>query len=243
MTAFRSLLKDDELAAVLTFVRNSWGNEASTITPDTVAKVRAATIERTTFWKPEDLLAEHPLEAALVLKDIGISEEGFSNKELEDELLSSSPEALAEVAIAKGNSERGKNLFFKSAAACFACHAPPAGAIRLGPDLTKVLTKMKPADLIDSVLRPSKQIDKAFAQVIVLTNQGKQYTGVRISEDDDEIVLRNLAQPTPIVIKKEDVDEVVESRTSLMPANLTRQLKTRAEFDDLMKYVIEVRKR
>jgi putative heme-binding domain-containing protein len=102
---------------------------------------------------------------------------------------------------------------------------------------------MKPEDLVDSVLRPSKQIDKAFAQVIVLTNQGKQYTGVRISENADEIVLRNLAQPTPIVIKKEDVDEVFESRTSLMPANLTRQLKTRAEFDDLMKYVLEVRKR
>lgn len=243
MTAFRNLLKDDELAAVLTFVRNSWGNEASTITPETVARVRAETIDRTTFWSPDELLAEHPLEAALVLKDIGISEEGFSNKKLEDELLSTSPAELAQVAIAKGDAERGKNLFFKSAAACFACHAPPAGAIRLGPDLTKVQTKMKPADLIDSVLRPSKQIDKAFAQVIVLTDQGKQYTGVRISENDDEIVLRNLAQPTPIVIKKEDVDEVVQSRTSLMPANLTRQLKTRAEFDDLMKYVIEVRKR
>ncbi len=243
MTAFRSLLKDDELAAVLTFVRNTWGNEASTITPDTVAKIRAATIDRTTFWNPDDLLAEHPLEAALVLKDIGISEEGFSNTELEDALLSTSPEKLAQVAIAKGDAERGKNLFFKSAAACFACHAPPAGAIRLGPDLTKVQTKMKPEDLIDSVLRPSKLIDKSFAQVIVLTNQGKQYTGVRISENDDEIVLRNLAQPTPIVIKKEDVDEVFESRTSLMPANLTRQLKTRAEFDDLMKYVIETRKR
>jgi putative membrane-bound dehydrogenase-like protein len=243
MTAFRSLLKDDELAAVLTFVRNTWGNEASTIRPETVAKIRSATIDRTTFWKPDDLLAEHPLEAALVLKDIGISEEGFSNKELEDKLLSTSPAELAQVAIAKGNSERGKNLFLKSAAACFACHAPPAGAIRLGPDLTKVLTKMKPEDLVDSVLRPSKLIDKAFAQVIVLTTQGRQYTGVRISENDDEIVLRNLAQPTPIVIKKEDVDEVFESRTSLMPANLTRQLKTRAEFDDLMKYVLEVRKR
>ena len=147
------------------------------------------------------------------------------------------------MAISRGNAERGKNLFLKSAAACFACHAPPAGAIRLGPDLTRIQTKMKPEDLVDSVLRPSKLIDKSFAQVIVLTNQGKQYTGVRISENDNEIVLRNLAQPTPIVLKKEDVDEVFQSRTSLMPANLTRQLKNRAEFDDLMKYVIEMRKR
>jgi putative membrane-bound dehydrogenase-like protein len=243
MTAFRSLLKDEELAAVLTFVRNTWGNSASTISAETVKRIRAESIARTTFWNPDDLLAEHPLEAALVLKDIGINPEGFSNKELEDELLSASPAELAAVAIAKGDAERGKTLFHKSAAACFACHAPPAGAIRLGPDLEKIKTALKNEQLVDSVLRPSKLIDKAFAQVIVLTEDGKQHTGIRISENDIEIVLRNLAQPTPITFQKNDVEGVFESRTSLMPANLTRQLKTRAEFNDLMKYVFEIRKR
>jgi putative heme-binding domain-containing protein len=243
MTAFRSLLKDEELAAVLTFVRNTWDNQASPISAETVKQVRAQTLERTTFWRPEELLSEHPLEAALVLKDIGIDPEGPSNKELENELLSVSPAELAQVAIAKGDAARGKLLFYKSAAACFACHDPPSGAIRLGPDLTKVKTAMKQTDLVDSILRPSKLIDKSFAQVTVITLKGKQFTGIRISESDTEIVLRNLAQPEPIKIAKKDIDEVVESRTSLMPANLTRQLKTRAEYNDLMKYVFEIRKR
>jgi len=243
MTAFRTLLKDEELAAVLTFVRNTWGNSASTISPETVAKIRAQTIERTTFWNPDELLNEHPLEAELVLKDIGIDPEGFSNKALEDELLSVPPAELASIAMAKGDAERGKTLFFKSAAACFACHAPPAGAVRLGPDLTTVKAALKPEDLVDSVLRPSKLIDKAFAQVNVVTIDGKQYTGIRVSENEDELVLRNLAQPTPITIARKDVDEVFESRTSLMPANLTQQLKTRDEFNDLMKYVLDIRKR
>jgi hypothetical protein len=96
---------------------------------------------------------------------------------------------------------------------------------------------------VDSVLRPSKRIDKDFAQVIVLTAEGKQLTGIRVSESDREIVLRNLAQPQPIVFQKEDVEEVFDSRTSLMPANLARQLKNRREFDDLMKFVMELRKR
>jgi hypothetical protein len=86
-------------------------------------------------------------------------------------------------------------------------------------------------------------IDKAYAQVNVLTLDGKQYTGIRISENDNEIVLRNLAQPEPITIEMKDVDEVFDSRTSLMPANLTRQLKNRGEFNDLMKYIFEIRKR
>lgn len=243
MTAFRSLLTDEELAAVLTFVRNTWGNEASTIRPETVTRVRQETKERTTFWNPDELLAEHPLEAALVLKDIGIDETGFSNKELEDELLSTSPAELARVALEKGDAARGKTLFYKSAAACFACHDPPSGATRLGPDLTKVNTPLKPEDLVDSILRPSKLIDKAFAQVNVITLDGRQYAGIRISENDEEIVLRNLAQTEPITIKRKDIDEVLDSRTSIMPANLTRQLKSRQEFNDLLNYVLEIRKR
>jgi putative membrane-bound dehydrogenase-like protein len=243
MTAFRNLLNDEELAAVLTFVRNTWGNSASTISADVVKQIRAKTLDRTTFWVPDDLLAEHPLEAALVLKDIGIDPDSFSNKELEDELLGIDAAELVTVAIAKGNAERGKTLFYKSAAACFACHDPPSGAVRLGPDLAKIKAVLKPEELVESVLRPSKRIDKDFAQVIVLTTEGKQFTGIRVSESDSEIVLRNLAQPQPIVFPKEDVEEVLESRTSLMPANLARQLKNRGEFNDLMKYVIETRKR
>ena len=243
MTAFHSLLNDEEIAAVLTFVRNTWGNNASTIRPETVAKIRAETSDRTIFWKPDELLEQHPLEAELVLSDIGIDPEGFSNVELEDELLSASPAEIAKIAMEKGDAARGKELFYKSNAACFACHDPPSGAVRLGPDLTKIEKSLTHDELVDSILRPSKLIEKEFAQANVYTVDGKIYTGVRVAENDDEIVLRNLAQPEPITIKQEDVDEVVESRTSLMPANLTQQLKSRDEFNDLMKYVLEIRKR
>jgi len=243
MTAFRNLLKDEELAAVLTFVRNTWGNSASTITPEAVKRVRAETIDRSVFWKPDELLAQHPLEAALVLKDVGINPDGFSNQKLEDELLSVPPVELAQIALEKGRSDRGKTLFYKSAAACFACHDPPSGVNRLGPDLTKIKSVLKPDELVDSILRPSKRIDKDFAQVTVLTVEGKIHTGIRISETDKEVVLRNLAQPEPLTLRKEDIEEIADSRTSIMPAGLVKQLKTREEFNDLMKYIIETRRR
>ena len=76
----------------------------------------------------------------------------------------------------------------------------------------------------------------------VYTVNGKQITGIRVSEDDDEIVLRVPGQVGVTKIAQEDVDEVVESKVSLMPAGLTTQLKNRGEFDDLMKYVLETRK-
>jgi mono/diheme cytochrome c family protein/lysophospholipase L1-like esterase len=62
MTAFESLLNDNEMAAVLTYVRNSWGNKAAPVLPETVKKVRAATKDRSIFWKPEELLKDHPME-------------------------------------------------------------------------------------------------------------------------------------------------------------------------------------
>ena len=244
MTAFKNLLNDEEVAAVLTFVRNTWGNSASVISPETVKLVRAKTADRTTFWTPDQLLEEHPLEAELMLKDIGIDPEGFSNEALENELLAANSADLAKIAMQRGDFERGKKVFYESAAACFACHNPPAGAAAaLGPNLAELKTVLTPEELVDSVLRPSKRIDKDFAQVSVVTVDGKILTGIRVSENDQELVLRNLAQTEPMKIPADDIEEVLQSRTSIMPAGLTKQLKTRQEFDDLMKYVIEVRRR
>ena len=60
MTAFKDVLDDKETAAVLTFVRNTFDNESSVVTPEEVAKVRAATKDKEGFYSPEELLKEHP---------------------------------------------------------------------------------------------------------------------------------------------------------------------------------------
>jgi mono/diheme cytochrome c family protein/glucose/arabinose dehydrogenase len=59
MTAFKHL-NDDEIAAVLTYVRNTFGNKASVITPAKVRQVREATKNQASFYAPADLLEEHP---------------------------------------------------------------------------------------------------------------------------------------------------------------------------------------
>jgi mono/diheme cytochrome c family protein len=47
MPAFKQQLQDDEIAAVLTHVRQQWGNSAAAVKADTVAEVRQATAART----------------------------------------------------------------------------------------------------------------------------------------------------------------------------------------------------
>jgi mono/diheme cytochrome c family protein len=52
--------KDEWIAAVGSFVRNTFGNRGAFITPEDVARVRAATSDRKTMWTVEALLASLP---------------------------------------------------------------------------------------------------------------------------------------------------------------------------------------
>jgi len=61
MTPFAGMLKDEEMAAVLTFVRNSFGNKADPIQPAQVKAIRDANPGRMMFYTTEQLLKEHPM--------------------------------------------------------------------------------------------------------------------------------------------------------------------------------------
>jgi mono/diheme cytochrome c family protein len=60
MTPFEGMLKDDEIAAVLTYVRNSFGNKAPAVSAQKVKEVRAAVKGKKGFYTPEELLKQHP---------------------------------------------------------------------------------------------------------------------------------------------------------------------------------------
>jgi mono/diheme cytochrome c family protein len=49
---------DDDLAAVLSYIRNAWGNKASVVTGDQVKKVRAELAGRSQAYSPEELKKE-----------------------------------------------------------------------------------------------------------------------------------------------------------------------------------------
>ena len=61
MMGFGGMLNDNELSAVLSYVRQSWGNDGKPVTSEAVRRVRAATEGRTNFYMADELLAQHPL--------------------------------------------------------------------------------------------------------------------------------------------------------------------------------------
>lgn len=56
MPAFGPLLRDEQIADVLTYVRSEWGNNAPAVTADKVKAIRAAVAGRSGPWSPEELL-------------------------------------------------------------------------------------------------------------------------------------------------------------------------------------------
>ena len=63
MTPLGQMLKDEEIAGVLTYVRQSWGNNLPPVSAAQVKKVRDANKARTSMYTPEEILKEHPFPA------------------------------------------------------------------------------------------------------------------------------------------------------------------------------------
>lgn len=56
MTPWKETLNDEQIASVLTLVRNSWGNKAPAVTPEEVKRVRKETESRSGYMTVEDLM-------------------------------------------------------------------------------------------------------------------------------------------------------------------------------------------
>ena len=61
MTPFEHMLNDQEIASVLTYVRNSFGNKATPVETEDVARVRKEVKDFVGLYSPDALLKEHPL--------------------------------------------------------------------------------------------------------------------------------------------------------------------------------------
>jgi len=57
MPTWGPTFKDEELAAVATYVRQAWGNKAAPVTTATVTRVRLQYASRTTPWTARELLS------------------------------------------------------------------------------------------------------------------------------------------------------------------------------------------
>jgi uncharacterized repeat protein (TIGR03806 family) len=132
--------------------------------------------------------------------------------------------------------ERGK-LLFKSSG-CGQCHRIEEEIAGIGPNLTGVAERLKPAEILESIVSPSAKIAEKYAATIIVTTDGRVVQGRIQSETDDAIILRgqeSFAEAKKIL--KTNIEDRILSNVSMMPQGTINHLE-RDEILDLLAYII-----
>jgi putative heme-binding domain-containing protein len=147
------------------------------------------------------------------------------------------PAAYAQFALAhEGDAKKGDALFHNlQGVACAKCHQVNGQGGEAGPALTGVGAKYNRAQLVESVLYPSKQIFDGYQQTLIRTKDGNTYAGSVRGDTNDELTLLD-AENRKTVIRKATIDRRKVSELSLMPEGLHTGLKPQ-EFADLISYL------
>lgn len=140
----------------------------------------------------------------------------------------------------KGDPKRGKALFFQAGATqCANCHRIGDKGGAVGPDLSLIGKKYDRAKLLETILEPSKEIDKQHVAYSLRTTKGRLLTGLLVKRDDKEVVLRDV-EGKDHRVALDQVDKLEVSKKSLMPEQLLRDLSAQ-QAADLLDYLAQLR--
>lgn len=233
-------LSDYDIAAVLTYIRSSWDNDAPPVAPSTISEVRAELASRDTQFQAKELqslsLPDAPeLSASKIL-------EQYNNVEIKEEfevqdwmMLKHDKEEFVVKWVMEnpGDVISGSQLF--TSTTCATCHMGSEGVKAIGPPLTDLSKRLKRDKIIESILHPSKEIVKGFEGYMILDFEGKVFTGAIVEEDDTVLKLQP-AEGDIVEILIDDIEERAVSKTSPMPVGLVDQLSVQ-QLADLVAYL------
>jgi putative heme-binding domain-containing protein len=135
-----------------------------------------------------------------------------------------------------GDAARGKKVFFETASvSCKNCHRIQKEGKEVGPELTTIGKKYTRAQLLESMLEPSKLIDPKYVTHLAELDDGRLATGLLVKKDDSEVVLKD-AQDKEIRIPAKEIERLVPTQQSLMPDLLLRDM-TAEQVADLLAYL------
>ena len=121
---------------------------------------------------------------------------------------------------------------------CAQCHKFAGEGGSVGPELTRVASRLQPREILESMILPSKVIAEGYAATEVETKSGTSVSGRVVREDDHTLVLLpQTANAEPITIKKNDIRRRELSKISNMPTGILNTLQTNQVLD-LLAYLI-----
>jgi putative membrane-bound dehydrogenase-like protein len=115
--------------------------------------------------------------------------------------------------------KRGKEVFTK---VCAQCHKLGDVGNDVGPPL-KQLGDKSPAQLLESILDPSREVDPKYMGYTFLLDDGVVITGIILQESGQQIVIAE-AGGKQTTLERSKIDEIKSSGLSLMPNGLEEQV-------------------
>ncbi len=136
-------------------------------------------------------------------------------------------------AAAPGDVEKGRLLFKQQS--CINCHTFANGQQPKGPHLVDIGKRYKRAELIESILQPSKKIAQGFDTWAFAMDDGKVYTGFVTLESAETVTVRD-ATGISHELHQQNIEDRVKQEISMMPLGIVGNLSPE-QLADLIAYL------
>ena len=143
-------------------------------------------------------------------------------------------QAMVESVQSSGDPARGEAVFRRAELACFKCHAIGNAGGVVGPNLVSLGATAQLDYLIDSILDPNKAVKENYHTVVVLTDEGQVFSGIKVRQSDTDLILRD-AEDKEIAVPLNQIEEQSPG-VSLMPTGVVDKL-TQQELSDLIAFL------
>lgn len=141
--------------------------------------------------------------------------------------------SLLPICEEQGDGKAGKAMFIKH---CSKCHIHGTEGKSIGPNLTGMAVHPK-HELLTHIIDPSRSVEGNFRIYTVVKTDGLVLNGMMSGESRTAITLID-TEGKENQIAREDIDELVRSRKSLMPEGFEKQM-TNEELSNLLTFLTD----
>ena len=127
---------------------------------------------------------------------------------------------LMPLTLVTADAVAGKEIFKKQ---CAKCHTHSGEGTKIGPDLTGMAVHPK-KELLTHIIDPSRSVEGNYRVFTVALMDGRTMNGLLASESKTAIEIFD-AEGKKHAIQRDDIDELIGSRKSLMPEGFEKLVK------------------
>ena len=147
---------------------------------------------------------------------------------------------MTELVAMKGDAVNGR-LIYNTTGTCFKCHIVNNVGREFGPDLSEIGSKLSREAMVESIVFPSAGISHNYEAYSLVLASGIIVSGLITSETDDSISIKG-NDALVRTFQKDEVDDKVKQKISLMPADL-QKVMTAQEMVDVVDYLQTLKKK